>query len=163
MRFPRKPRPKPSLCWTHGFPGCREGAGPAHRDENRRGFRMHPLSGGAPSVCLAASNRRKQLDRGLCLSPFLVQAFCVFALASALANYVRQRHSSGAAVRSGDIARALLPTFLGAPGRALNPDWWETAARERLRADPIRVEAGHAPHVSQPVALATILDSLAKS
>jgi pimeloyl-ACP methyl ester carboxylesterase len=44
--------------------------------------------------------------------------------------------------------------------RALNPDWWEMAARERLRVDPIRIEAGHAPHVSRPVALATILDSL---
>jgi pimeloyl-ACP methyl ester carboxylesterase len=45
--------------------------------------------------------------------------------------------------------------------RALNPDWWEMAARERLRAEPIRIEAGHAPHVSRPAALATILDSLA--
>jgi hypothetical protein len=83
--------------------------------EIRRGFRMH-LSGGAPSVCLAASSRRNELDRGLCLFPFFVTAFCVFALAPALANYVRQRHSSGAAVRSGDIERALLPEFLGAPG-----------------------------------------------
>jgi pimeloyl-ACP methyl ester carboxylesterase len=47
--------------------------------------------------------------------------------------------------------------------RVLNPDWWEMAARERLRADPIRIEAGHAPHVSRPVALATILDSLTTS
>jgi pimeloyl-ACP methyl ester carboxylesterase len=47
--------------------------------------------------------------------------------------------------------------------RALNPDWWGTAARERLRADPIRIEAGHAPHVTRPATLATILDSLTRS
>jgi len=40
-------------------------------------------------------------------------------------------------------------------------DWWEVAARQRLHTEPIRIEAGHAPHVSRPVALATILDSLA--
>lgn len=45
--------------------------------------------------------------------------------------------------------------------RALNPDWWEVAARQRLHTEPIRIEAGHVPHVSRPVALATILDSVA--
>jgi pimeloyl-ACP methyl ester carboxylesterase len=44
--------------------------------------------------------------------------------------------------------------------RALNPDWWEIAAHKRLGVDPIRIEAGHAPHVSRPVELATILDLL---
>jgi hypothetical protein len=44
--------------------------------------------------------------------------------------------------------------------RALNPDWWDTAARKRLGVEPIRFQAGHAPHVSRPAELATILDSL---
>lgn len=45
--------------------------------------------------------------------------------------------------------------------RTINPVWWEKAARERLRTEPIQIRAGHAPHVSQPVELAAILDSLA--
>ena len=45
--------------------------------------------------------------------------------------------------------------------RALNPDWWENAARERLEIEPIQIRAGHAPHVSRPVELASILESLA--
>ncbi len=44
--------------------------------------------------------------------------------------------------------------------RALNPVWWENAARERLRIEPIQIRAGHAPHVSRPAELAEILDSL---
>ncbi len=45
--------------------------------------------------------------------------------------------------------------------RTINPVWWENAARERLRIEPIQIRAGHAPHVSQPVQLASILDSRA--
>jgi pimeloyl-ACP methyl ester carboxylesterase len=44
--------------------------------------------------------------------------------------------------------------------RTINPVWWEKAARERLRTEPIQIKAGHAPHVSQPVELAAILDLL---
>jgi pimeloyl-ACP methyl ester carboxylesterase len=44
--------------------------------------------------------------------------------------------------------------------RAINPVWWERAARERLHTEAIQIKAGHAPHVSQPVELAAILDSL---
>ncbi len=44
--------------------------------------------------------------------------------------------------------------------RALRSSWWELAARERLGIDPIRIETGHAPHVSRPAELAAILDSL---
>jgi pimeloyl-ACP methyl ester carboxylesterase len=47
--------------------------------------------------------------------------------------------------------------------RAIDPDWWEAAARERLHGEPIRIEAGHAPHVSRAGALAEILDSLKTS
>lgn len=45
--------------------------------------------------------------------------------------------------------------------RTINPVWWENAARERLRTEPLQIRAGHAPHVSSPVQLAAILDSLA--
>lgn len=45
--------------------------------------------------------------------------------------------------------------------RMLNSHWWEQAARQRLQIEPVRITAGHAPHVSQPAALAFILDSLA--
>jgi pimeloyl-ACP methyl ester carboxylesterase len=44
--------------------------------------------------------------------------------------------------------------------RAINPDWWEVAAYERLRTQPVRIKAGHAPHVSHSVEVADILDSL---
>ncbi|HSU58166.1 MAG TPA: alpha/beta hydrolase [Bryobacteraceae bacterium] len=47
--------------------------------------------------------------------------------------------------------------------RTINPGWWEAAARERLHTDPIRMESGHAPHVSRPKALAEILDSLTRT
>ena len=43
---------------------------------------------------------------------------------------------------------------------ALNPDWWERAARERLGTEPIRIQAGHAPHESRPAELAALLHSL---
>ena len=44
--------------------------------------------------------------------------------------------------------------------RTISPRWWEETARQRLRAEPIRIQTGHAPHVSQPRHLAAILDSL---
>jgi pimeloyl-ACP methyl ester carboxylesterase len=47
--------------------------------------------------------------------------------------------------------------------RAINPEWWESAARERLRTEPLRIEAGHAPHVSKPGVLAELLDSITNS
>jgi pimeloyl-ACP methyl ester carboxylesterase len=45
--------------------------------------------------------------------------------------------------------------------RAINPEWWEAAALARLATQPIRMKAGHAPHVSRPEELAELLDSLA--
>jgi pimeloyl-ACP methyl ester carboxylesterase len=47
--------------------------------------------------------------------------------------------------------------------RTINPDWWERAAGERLRADPIRIDAGHAPFVSRPKELAQALTSLSSA
>jgi pimeloyl-ACP methyl ester carboxylesterase len=44
--------------------------------------------------------------------------------------------------------------------RAINPKWWEMAAHERLHTQPIRIKAGHAPHVSRSVELAEMLDAL---
>jgi hypothetical protein len=44
--------------------------------------------------------------------------------------------------------------------RTINPDWWETAARERLHTDPIRMAGGHAPYISRPRELAEALVSL---
>lgn len=44
--------------------------------------------------------------------------------------------------------------------RTISPIWWEETARQRLQAEPIRIQTGHAPHVSQPRQLAAILDSL---
>ena len=41
--------------------------------------------------------------------------------------------------------------------RAITPDWWENAARARLNTEPIKIKAGHAPHVSRPAELAAIL------
>ncbi|MBZ5633301.1 MAG: alpha/beta hydrolase [Acidobacteriia bacterium] len=55
-------------------------------------------------------------------------------------------------------------TYVSCSGdRALSPAWWERAARQRLGVDPIRMEAGHAPHIARPAELATILDSLTTS
>jgi hypothetical protein len=53
-------------------------------------------------------------------------------------------------------------SYISCDDRAFNPDWWEIAARERLRLDPIRIQAGHGPHVSRPAALASVLDPLAR-
>ena len=41
--------------------------------------------------------------------------------------------------------------------RTLRPDWMRQAARHRLGTEPVEVNAGHCPHVSQPEAVASIL------
>src|SRR5665213_118499 len=43
--------------------------------------------------------------------------------------------------------------------RTINPDWWEAAVVERLHVEPIRIDAGHFPHVSKASLLASLLDS----
>lgn len=45
--------------------------------------------------------------------------------------------------------------------RTINPDWWEATAQERLHTEPVRLDAGHFPHVSIPGHLAAHLDSIA--
>ena len=47
--------------------------------------------------------------------------------------------------------------------RTIDPDWWEAAAVERLRVEPIRIDAGHFPHVSKPSVLAAVLDDFART
>jgi len=63
---------------------------------------------------------------------------------------------------------ALLPripsTYIVATGdRTLRPDWCRRAARQRLGAEIIDIDAGHCPHVSRPHQVADILDRLASA
>jgi len=41
--------------------------------------------------------------------------------------------------------------------RTLRPDWMRQTARQRLGVQPVEVNAGHCPHVSQPEGVADIL------
>ena len=41
--------------------------------------------------------------------------------------------------------------------RAINPEWWERDATERLHVEPIRIETGHAPYVSRPKEVARLI------
>lgn len=41
--------------------------------------------------------------------------------------------------------------------RTLQPAWMRQAARQRLHTEPVEVDAGHCPHVSQPEVIADIL------
>ncbi len=41
--------------------------------------------------------------------------------------------------------------------RTLRPEWMRQAARHRLAAEPVEVNAGHCPHVSQPGTIADVL------
>ena len=44
--------------------------------------------------------------------------------------------------------------------RTINAEWSRRTARERLGVNPIELESGHCPHVSQPKKLAKILSDL---
>ena len=44
--------------------------------------------------------------------------------------------------------------------RTLRPDWMRAAARERLGVEPVEIDSGHCPHVSQPEVLAATLEQL---
>jgi Alpha/beta hydrolase family len=59
-----------------------------------------------------------------------------------------------------DIFRAAV---VPAVDRTLRPEWMRQAARQRLGTEPIPIDAGHCPHVSQPGKLADILTSLPKN
>ena len=53
---------------------------------------------------------------------------------------------------------AITCTFILPTGdRTLRPEWMRQAARQRLGAEPVEVNAGHCPHVSQPETIADIL------
>jgi hypothetical protein len=52
------------------------------------------------------------------------------------------------------ISRAAI---VPAGDRTLRSEWLREAARQRLGVEPVPIEAGHCPHVSQPQALARIL------
>jgi hypothetical protein len=41
--------------------------------------------------------------------------------------------------------------------RALRPEWMRQAARQRLSTQPVEINAGHCPHVSQPETIADLL------
>lgn len=43
--------------------------------------------------------------------------------------------------------------------RTLRAEWMATAARQRLNIEPIRMGAGHCPHISKPQELVTIIES----
>ena len=51
-------------------------------------------------------------------------------------------------------------SIIGAHDAALNPDWSRVAARERLGADPVELDAGHFPMIAEPEALAAALDAV---
>lgn len=55
------------------------------------------------------------------------------------------------------ISRAAI---VPAADRTLRPEWMRQAARQRLGTEPMRIDAGHCPHVSQPGLLAGILTGL---
>jgi len=44
--------------------------------------------------------------------------------------------------------------------RTLRPEWLREAARQRLAVEPMPINAGHCPHVSQPEMLADILTAV---
>ncbi len=48
-----------------------------------------------------------------------------------------------------------------ADDRAFNPEWLRTAARDRLKVEPIDIPGGHSPFLTRPTELARLLDSLA--
>jgi pimeloyl-ACP methyl ester carboxylesterase len=56
------------------------------------------------------------------------------------------------------LAREIPSTYIVASkDRTIRPDWQRRMARERLGVEPIEIEAGHCPNVSQPDSLAAIL------
>jgi pimeloyl-ACP methyl ester carboxylesterase len=47
--------------------------------------------------------------------------------------------------------------FVATDDRTIRPDWQRRMARERLGVEPVEIEAGHCPNVSQPDLLAELL------
>jgi pimeloyl-ACP methyl ester carboxylesterase len=60
-----------------------------------------------------------------------------------------------------ELAREIPSTYIVASqDRTIRPEWQRRMARERLGVEPIEIETGHCPNVSQPDALAAILVDL---
>ncbi len=58
----------------------------------------------------------------------------------------------------GPLPPAITCSFILPTGdRTLRPEWMRQAARQRLGVQPVEVDAGHCPHVSQPETIADIL------
>jgi pimeloyl-ACP methyl ester carboxylesterase len=57
-----------------------------------------------------------------------------------------------------ELAREIPSTYIVASeDRTIRPEWQRRMARERLGVEPIEIETGHCPNVSQPDRLAAIL------
>ena len=56
-----------------------------------------------------------------------------------------------------EAMQAQTAVWLAAGDRTLQPDWMRQAARQRLGTQPVEVNAGHCPHVSQPELIADLL------
>ena len=52
-------------------------------------------------------------------------------------------------------------SLVAAGDRTLTADWGQRASRRLLGQEPVEIQSGHCPHVSQPEAVADILDRLA--
>ena len=52
--------------------------------------------------------------------------------------------------------------ILGLRDQAINPAWSRRAAAERLGVEAIELDTSHSPFLSQPKALAQVLDGLAR-
>ena len=59
-----------------------------------------------------------------------------------------------------DLPPVRAVSIIGAYDAAMNPEWLRLITRERLGTDPIELEAGHFPMISEPEALADALDAL---
>ena len=54
--------------------------------------------------------------------------------------------------------RQIPTTYVSATeDRTINPEWWEPVAEWSLGVKPVRIDAGHAPHVSRPREVARII------
>jgi pimeloyl-ACP methyl ester carboxylesterase len=51
-------------------------------------------------------------------------------------------------------------SIVPAQDRTITPDWQRRAARERLRVEPIEIDAGHLPHTTRPAQFARILEEI---
>jgi pimeloyl-ACP methyl ester carboxylesterase len=54
-------------------------------------------------------------------------------------------------------------SIIGAFDAAMNPEWLRLITRERLGTEPIELDAGHFPMISEPEALADALDAVSSA